>query len=101
MSGTQYEIDTSTTLALSGPSGVSVARLLAAEGAMEGASADGWEAELGRWLGPFLGRLRRKEQRRWAPFYLKGLIMSGERKSVEPLVARVSPVHLQQVPHSF
>jgi SRSO17 transposase len=66
---------------------------------MEGTSADGWEAELGRWLEPFLGRLRRKEQRRWAPFYLKGLIMPGERKSVEPMAARVAPGDLQQLHH--
>jgi SRSO17 transposase len=66
---------------------------------MEGTSADGWEAELGRWLEPFLGRLRRKEQRRWAPFYLEGLIMPGERKSVEPMAARVAPGDLQQLHH--
>jgi len=66
---------------------------------MEGTSADGWEAELERWLGPFLARLRRKEQRRWAPFYLKGLILPGERKSVEPMAARVAPGDLQQLHH--
>src|SRR5215204_3870815 len=37
---------------------------------------DGWEDELERWLEPFLQRLRRKAQRRWAPFYLKGLILA-------------------------
>ena len=58
---------------------------------MDGSAADGWEAELERWLGPFLARLRRKEQRRWAPFYLKGLILPGERKSVEPMAGRVAP----------
>jgi len=47
---------------------------------MEGTSADGWGAELERWLGPFLARLRRKAQRRWAPAYLRGLILPGERK---------------------
>src|SRR5690349_24559741 len=66
---------------------------------MEGTSADGWEAELERWLGPFLARLRRKEQRRWAPFYLKGLIAPGERKSVEPMAARVAPADTQQLHH--
>ena len=66
---------------------------------MEGTSADGWEAELERWLGPFLARLRRKEQRRWAPFYLKGLILPGERKSVEPMAARVAPADTQQLHH--
>ena len=35
---------------------------------MEGTPDDGWEGELGRWLEPFLARLRRKAQRRWAPF---------------------------------
>src|SRR5918912_4481379 len=66
---------------------------------MEGRSADGWEAELGRWLEPFLGRLRRREQRHWAPFYLKGLILPGERKSVEPMAARVAPSDTQQLHH--
>jgi SRSO17 transposase len=66
---------------------------------MEGTSADGWEAELERWLGPFLARLRRKEQRHWAPFYLKGLILPGERKSVEPMAARVAPADTQQLHH--
>ena len=66
---------------------------------MEGTSGDGWEEELARWLEPFLGRLRRREQRRWAPVYLKGLILPGERKSVEPMAARVAPGDLQQLHH--
>lgn len=37
-----------------------------------------WEQELARWLAPFLQHLRRKAQRQWAPFYLKGLILPGE-----------------------
>src|SRR3954451_22801898 len=66
---------------------------------MEGTSADSWEAELEGWLEPFLGRLRRQAQRRWAPFYLKGLILPGERKSVEPMAARVAPGDIQQLHH--
>jgi SRSO17 transposase len=66
---------------------------------MEGASANGWEGELGRWLAPFLARLRRKAQRRWAPVYLKGLLLPGERKSVEPMAARVAPGDTQQLHH--
>src|SRR3954465_9185533 len=66
---------------------------------MDGTSADGWETELERWLWPFLARLRRKEQRRWAPFYLKGLILPGERKSVEPMAARGAPADTQQLHH--
>jgi len=66
---------------------------------MDGSPADGWEGELERWLAPFLARLGRKERRRWAPFYLKGLILPGERKSVEPMAARVAPGDLQQLHH--
>src|ERR671938_845658 len=66
---------------------------------MDGSAAEGWEDELERWLEPFLARLRRKTQRHWAPFYLKGLILPGERKSVEPMAARVTPGDLQQLHH--
>src|SRR5437764_1594735 len=66
---------------------------------MDGSAAVGWKAELERWLGPFLARLGRKEQRHWAPFYPKGLILPGERKSVEPMAARVAPGDLQQLHH--
>jgi SRSO17 transposase len=73
--------------------------VIAVEERMEERPADGWEDELERWLEPFLGRLRRKAQRRWAPFYLKGLILPGERKSVEPMAARVAPGDIQQLHH--
>src|SRR5688572_16878551 len=66
---------------------------------MEERPADGWEVELGRWLEPFLARLRRKAQRHWAPFYLRGLILPGERKSIEPMAARVAPADTQQLHH--
>ena len=66
---------------------------------MDGSPTEGWEDELERWLEPFLERLRRKAQRRWAPFYLKGLILPGERKSVEPMAARVAPGDTQQLHH--
>jgi SRSO17 transposase len=66
---------------------------------MDGSPARGWEDELERWLEPFLARLRRQAQRRWAPFYLKGLLLPGERKSVEPMAARVAPGDLQQLHH--
>jgi SRSO17 transposase len=59
----------------------------------------GWEGELERWLAPFLSALGREAQRRWAPVYLKGLILPGERKSVEPLAARVAPGSTEQLHH--
>ena len=66
---------------------------------MDGSPVEGWEDELQHWLGPFVARLGRKEQRRWAPFYLKGLILPGERKSIEPMAARVAPAETQQLHH--
>src|ERR671938_1712284 len=66
---------------------------------MDGSAAEGWEDELERWLEPFLGLLRRKAQRGWAPVYLKGLILPGERKSIEPMAARVAPGGTQQLHH--
>jgi SRSO17 transposase len=66
---------------------------------MEGMPTDGWEVELEHWLGPFLARLGRKAQRRWAPFYLKGLLLPGERKSIEPMAGRVAPGDTQQLHH--
>ena len=64
---------------------------------MDGKPGDGWEEELERWLGPFLDRLRRQAQRGWAPVYLRGLLLPGERKSVEPMAARVAPGDTQQL----
>jgi SRSO17 transposase len=58
-----------------------------------------WQAEFEAWLAPFLARLGRKEQRRWAPAYLRGLLGPGERKSVEPMAARVAPGDVQQLHH--
>ncbi len=58
-----------------------------------------WQAEFEAWLAPFLAWLRRTEQRRWAPVYLQGLIGPGERKSVEPMAARVAPGDIQQLHH--
>jgi hypothetical protein len=57
---------------------------------MDGNPEAGWEAELGRWVAPFLGQLQRQVQRHWVPFYLKGLTLPGERKSIEPMAVRVA-----------
>ena len=66
---------------------------------MEASPSSGWEGELERWLEPFLTCLSREAQRRWAPVYLKGLILPGERKSVEPMAERVAPGDVQQLHH--
>src|SRR5215213_2192501 len=61
--------------------------------------APDWQAHFDLWLTPFLRRLSRTQQRRWAPVYLQGLLGPGERKSVEPMAARVAPGNLQQLHH--
>jgi SRSO17 transposase len=58
-----------------------------------------WEDELEQWLEPFLAHLRRKEQRKWAPFYIRGLLGPGDRKSIEPIANRLIPDELQQLHH--
>jgi SRSO17 transposase len=66
---------------------------------MRASPMTGWERDLECWLEPFVAGLRRAEQRRWAPVYLKGLILPGERKSIEPMAARVAPGEVQQLHH--
>lgn len=61
--------------------------------------APGWERDLERWLEPFLDGLSRHAQRRWAPVYVKGLLLPGERKSIEPIASRVAPGDGQQLHH--
>jgi SRSO17 transposase len=40
-----------------------------------------------------------KRRARWAPVYVAGLLAPGERKSIEPVVARVAPGEYEQVHH--
>lgn len=58
-----------------------------------------WRDELERWLEPFIQRFHHTKQARWAPVYLQGLLGEGERKSVEPMAARVAPGQTQQWRH--
>jgi SRSO17 transposase len=48
-----------------------------------------WRAELDGWLGPFLAALEHGKRRLWAPAYLRGLLGPGERKSLQPMAARL------------
>ena len=61
--------------------------------------AGGWEAELRVWLAPFLARLGHKARRRMLPLYLSGLIGPGDRKSVQPMAARLAPGDYDQLHH--
>jgi SRSO17 transposase len=59
----------------------------------------GWEKRLERWLEPFLDALGDKRRRQWAPLYVMGLLLPGERKSMQPISARVAPGEVEQIHH--
>ena len=58
-----------------------------------------WEQAFADWLAPFLEALGHKVRRRWAPVYVRGLLGPGERKSVQPMAARVAPQDSDQLHH--
>jgi SRSO17 transposase len=55
--------------------------------------------DLDVWLAPFLDVLGRKTRRTWAPFYLRGLLGPGERKSLQPMAARLGLPGHDQLQH--
>lgn len=58
-----------------------------------------WQLDLDRWLAPFLAVWGDKRRKRWAPLYLKGLLLPGERKSIAPMAARLAPHDEAQLHH--
>ena len=58
-----------------------------------------WEHELQSWLEPFLTPLHHPARRRMCPLYVAGLIGPGERKSLQPIAARVAPADYDQLHH--
>lgn len=62
-------------------------------------SVPGGGADLDRWLAPFLAVLGRKTRRTWAPLYLRGLLGPGERKSLQPMAARLGLGGHDQLQH--
>jgi len=60
----------------------------------------GWQAGLDRWLTPFLDALGDKRRRPWAPLYVMGLLLPGDRKSMQPISSRVAPGDAEQI-HNF
>ena len=58
-----------------------------------------WQADLDRWLAPFVAALRHKTRARMCPFYVAGLIGPGDRKSVQPRAARAGEVGYDQLHH--
>jgi len=59
----------------------------------------GWLEDLERWLEPFLAGLSHSARRRMCPLYIAGLIGPGDRKSVQPMAARVGDVGYDQLHH--
>jgi SRSO17 transposase len=41
-------------------------------------------------VGELFASLRRKDQRRWGEVYVRGLMLDGKRKSIEPMAARLA-----------
>jgi SRSO17 transposase len=58
-----------------------------------------WRNDLERWLEPFLAGLSHPARRRMCPLYIAGLIGPGDRKSVQPMAARVGDVGYDQLHH--
>ncbi len=67
---------------------------------MEGRAMDvDWQADLDRWLVPFVAALRHKTRARMCPAYIAGLIGPGDRKSVQPMATRAGEVSYDQLHH--
>ena len=58
-----------------------------------------WNDDLSQWLAPFLARLGHKARRKMCPLYVAGLIGPGERKSIEPMAARLAPNRYDRLHH--
>ena len=63
------------------------------------AMLDGAGCDLDVWLTPFLEAMGRKTRRVWAPLYVRGLLGPGERKSLQPMAARLGLSGHDQLQH--
>jgi SRSO17 transposase len=59
----------------------------------------GTARDLDAWLEPFLDVVGHKKRRTWAPLYLRGLLGPGERKSLQPMAARLGLSGHDQLQH--
>jgi SRSO17 transposase len=57
------------------------------------------DADLDRWLDPFLAATGRSTRRKMAPLYVRGLLGSGGRKSVQPMAERLGLSSHDQLHH--
>lgn len=58
-----------------------------------------WQNDLELWLEPYLTGLGNKTRRRVCPAYIAGLIGPGDRKSIQPMAARVDAVSYDRLHH--
>ncbi|MBG6175322.1 SRSO17 transposase [Labrenzia sp. EL_208] len=58
-----------------------------------------WQGDLERWLAPFLAALRHKTRARMCPAYIEGLIVPGDRKSIQPTAERSGAASYDQLHH--
>jgi SRSO17 transposase len=58
-----------------------------------------WNAALTDWLKPFVEKLGHKKRRQMCPVYVAGLIGAGDRKSIEPMAARMVPDRYDRLHH--
>lgn len=58
-----------------------------------------WNEEVVQWLALFLKRLGHKARREMCTLYVAGLIGPGERKSMEPIAARVAAGRCDRLHH--
>ena len=57
------------------------------------------DADLDRWLEPFLDATGRSTRRKMAPLYVRGLLGSGGRKSIQPMAERLGLSGHDQLHH--
>ena len=58
-----------------------------------------WLGALSEWLKPFVDLLGHKKRRATCPLYVSGLLGPGDRKSVEPMAARLAPDRYDRLHH--
>ena len=63
--------------------------------AMTAKELAGVETRLDGFLSGLLAGLGRSERRHWAKVYLRGLLLDGERKSIEPMAGRIPGADVQ------
>jgi hypothetical protein len=56
---------------------------------------DGLRGELAEFVADVFGSFPRRDQRRWGECYLRGLMLDGRRKSIQPMAERLPDGNMQ------